>query len=54
MNDRDIEDTRQPEEYDEVETCIFCGDDFPLGACLEYKEKNICPCCLEDIVSENG
>ena len=49
MNDRDIEDTRQPEEYDEVETCVICGDDFPIDTCIEVREKLICACCVDEI-----
>jgi len=47
--DRDIEDTRQAPEYDDIDTCIICGDDFPVDTCAEINGKYICDCCIEDI-----
>ena len=52
MNDRDIEDTRQAPEYDEVVTCIFCGEDFDESVCYEAKDKFMCECCLDDILAD--
>jgi len=55
MNDRDIEDTRQPPEYDaEVVMCVVCKDDFPeevMVAIQGYRKEvfGFCQCCVEKI-----
>jgi len=50
MDDRDIEDTRQPPDPVEAFTCDICGDDFPIDAQhIDIKKAIICECCLDEI-----
>ncbi len=52
MNDRDIEDTRMPPEYDEADTCVICNEDFPLDVCIVVREKCICEYCIDEITNQ--
>ena len=45
-----IEYMRQsPPEYDEVETCVICDEEFPIDTCIEVRKKLICDCCVDEI-----
>ena len=54
MNDRDIEDTRQPPDPQEGVTCVICKDDFPVDAAIiitgyRREELSFCDCCIDKI-----
>jgi len=64
MNDRDIEDTRMPDDEEEWFTCEICGDDFDLscahieiekrkkGSYFKFETLCICYSCGEDVADQ--
>jgi len=53
MDDRDIEDTREPQDEEEEFECSLCEELYILGTDhIEYRNKLICIFCAEDIGCE--